>query len=194
MFRIGRITVLLALSLLLSAGGVSADLFELPDSAAPAAPGSVTVATPLSPNLPLRDRKRATQATLAEHAVYYAFTELGIGPEKQADITLKLSQMESVRSLPPEKAFLAGIRMAGRIQDEMDDAAGPASLAARNTLLETAAYRTALPLAAGSPANAAARLEQAIAGAKAAIIYQRPRFQYTKWLTDILIELAKSPA
>ena len=194
MFRTGRINVLLALSLLLVAGVVFADIFELPDPAAPAAAGSATVATTPSSALPLRDRKRPTQATLTEHAVYYAFTELGIGPEKQADVTLKMSQMESVRSLPPEKAFLAGIRMAGRIQDEVNDAAGPASLAAQNTLRETAGYRTALPLAAGSPANAAPRLEQAIAAAKAAIISQRPHFQYTKWLTEVLAELAKSPA
>lgn len=185
-----RITVLIALGLVLSGRISGADLFELPDPFAPDTTESAAAPTTATP----RERQRVTQATLAEHAVYYAFTELGIGAEKQAEVMTKMSQMESVRSLPPEKAFLVGIRVAGRIQNEMNHAAAPASLAARNALRELAAYRTALPVSSSAPANAAARLEQAIAAARAALISLHPRFQYTKWLEEALAEPPKNPA
>lgn len=190
MFRFGRVSVLLALALVLSPRMAGADLFELPDPSSGDAAGSATVPS----TLPLRDRQRATQATLAEHAVYYAFTDLGIGPEKQAEVTLKMSQMQSVKALPPDKAFVAGVRLAGRIQSEMNRCAGPAGAAARSVLRELATHRTTLPMAAGAPADAAARLEQAIAAAKAVIVSQHARFEYTKWLEEALADLAKNPA
>ncbi len=190
MFRFRRVSVLFALILGLSARMAVADLFELPDPGSSDTAGSATVPSTLR----LRDRQRATQATLTEHAVYYAFTELGIGPEKQAEVTLKLAQTESVRAVAPDKAFVAAVRVAGRIQSEMNRCAGPAGAAARSVLREIATHRTALPMSAGAPADAAARVEQAIAAAKAVIVSQHPRFEYTRWLEEALAELAKDPA
>lgn len=190
MFRFGRVSMLFALTLVLSPQMAVADLFELPDPSSGDAAGSATVPA----TLPLRDRQRAMQATLAEHAVYYAFTEMGIGPEKQAEVAMKMAQMEMVKALPPDKAFTAGARVAGRIQSEMNRCAAPGAAAARSVLREMAIYRTALPMAAGAPGDAATRLEQAIAAAKAGIVSQRPRFEYTKWLEEALEELAKAPA
>lgn len=179
-------------SLALFAAATNADLFDLPSSGGGA---TVTAPPPTSAGGSATPaRQRAAEATLLDHAVYYAFCDLGLNPDARTKIWTRLAQYPAVHDLPPDKAFLVGMRVADRIDSELGKARETAASAARSVLRDAAGYRTALPLGPGSPDGAAPRLEQAIAAARGAIISQGVRLQYTKWLDEAVQELAKSPS
>jgi hypothetical protein len=175
----------IAAALLLAVAATQADWFNLPadrgSTTAPSSGGGRSRSTLV--------RVRDFDAALSDHAVYFARADLGISDKRLAATAAQLAQGPGIAALPPDQAFLVGHRYSARVQIEMQRVTGPARLAAAKALGAAAEYKCRLPLrasAAGQPADAEARLEQAIVAANLAIRAQGVRLEFSRWLEEAI--------
>jgi len=189
MTRICKLSYVACL-LCVACGVTRADWFELP-SRAPATRPSGSSAAPAEriTEATLPQRCRDVEAPLSDHAVYFAFADLGIGGDKMSSTVARLAQTPSVAGLPPEKAFLVGGRFCARLNAEMDRVATPARAAAAKSLSDIAEQRCSLRSAL--PRETALRFEMAISVARQAIRSQGVRLEFSKWLEEAVKEVGK---